>query len=139
MRTCYRQQSRDKVSAMKLALIASLLFAVQLCGQTAKCSEDSLVAYPLHGWVGMTNTGTPVDDMTIEVFTQPGKPPVATTVTNSEGRFSFPTLRPGKYFLKGTRQLNEKYVIRADETLTVTRKSKGIACLVADAEEAQPK
>lgn len=121
---------------MKLALIASLLFAVHVYGQNSigNCSEDSSVAYPLRGWVGYTNTGTLIDRMTIEVFTQRGEPPVETTVTDSAGGFSFPKLRPGKYFLKGTKQLNDKYVIRADDTITVTKNSKGIACLVAEAE-----
>jgi len=97
------------------------------------------VEYPLRGWVGYTNTGEPIDGMTIEVFTQLGEPPLETTVTDSAGGFSSPKLRPGKYFLKGTRKLNDKYVIRADDTITVTTQSKGIACLVAEAEEAQPK
>lgn len=127
---------RVELSTMKLALIASLLFALQVYGQNSigNCAEDSSVAYPLRGWVGYTNTGTSIDGMTIEAFAQLGKPPVGTTLTDSAGGFSFPKLRPGKYFLKGTKQLNDKYVVRADDTITVTKKSKGIACLVAEAE-----
>ena len=124
---------------MKCALIPILLFAMHVYGQNSvgSCSEDSSVAYPLRGWVGYTNTGTLIDGMTIEIFTKLGEPPIDTTVTDSAGGFSFPKLRPGKYFIKGTKQLNDKYVIHADDTITVSRQSKGIACLVAEAEEAQ--
>ena len=124
---------------MKFALIPILLFAVHVYGQNSigSCSEDASVAYPLRGWVGYTNTGTLIDGMTIEVFTKVGEPPIQTTVTDSAGGFSFPKLRPGKYYLKGTKQLDDNYVIRADETITVSRQSKGIVCLVAEAEEAQ--
>ncbi len=126
---------------MKFALLPILLFAVHVYGQNSvgSCSENSSVAYPLRGWVGYTNTGTLIDGMTIEVFVELGKPPVGTTVTDSAGAFSFPKLRPGKYFLKGTKLLDDKYVIRTDDTITVSKQSKGIACLVAEAEEAQSK
>lgn len=101
---------RVKLGAMRLALIASLLFAVHVYGQSSirNCSEGSSVAYPLRGWVGYTNAGEPISGMSIEVFTKLEEPPVETTVIDSAGEFSFPKLRPGKYFLKGTRKLNDK-------------------------------
>ena len=47
-----------------------------------KCAEDGEPAgYPLKGWVGYTNTGESVSDMTVQALIGPGQPPVATAKT----------------------------------------------------------
>ena len=112
------------------------MLAVPVYAQSehGKCSEDGAVAHPLRGWVGYTNTGKSISGMTIECFTNPEKPPVASVKTDAAGRFSFPKLSPGKYYLKGSKQLPEGWVIRSDGIVSVSKGSHGIACLVAEGE-----
>ena len=91
------------------------------------------MGYPLKGWVGYTNTGESVSDMTVQALTSPGKSPVATTKTDRAGRFSFPTLGPGRFYLRAIKKLDGAMVI-ADDVVTVSKgKKSGIACLVAEA------
>lgn len=127
---------------MKLIGVLCLLFLSAAClGQSdhQQCAEnrDSVMS-PLRGWVGMTNTGQPVAGMTIECFASRNKPPIATVKTDAAGRFAFPTVGPGKYYLKGTKRLNAKWVVVTDKFVTVSKGAKGIACLVAEGEESKP-
>jgi hypothetical protein len=60
------------------------------------------VGFPLRGFVVLAGTLlNPVSGVTIKVFDQKGIP-VASVVTDSNGEFSFPNLKPGDYSLGGT-------------------------------------
>jgi hypothetical protein len=100
------------------------------------CAEDDAVGYPLSGWIGYTNTGDSVSDMTVAVRTRLHGPPVATAKTDSTGRFSFPTLGPGKFYLKATKKLVDA-TVDAEAVVTVRKGTHLIACLVAEAEVSQ--
>jgi len=97
------------------------------------CAEDDVVGYPLSGWVGYTNTGDSVSDMTVAARTSLHGPLVATAKTDSTGRFSFPTLGPGKFYLKATKKLAGAFV-DAEAVVMVKKGTHLIACLVAEAE-----
>ena len=98
------------------------------------CADDDIVGFPLTGWVGYTNTGDSISDMTITAQTDPNKPPVASSKTDATGRFSFPTLGPGVFYLRGTKKLVDA-TVNTDAVVTVKKGKKLIACLVAEAEE----
>jgi len=102
------------------------------------CAEnDDPVGYPLKGWVGYTNTGESVVNMTVKAFTSLEKPAVAITKTDAAGRFSFPTLRPGRFHLRASKKLVGA-TVRADDVVTVRKGKNRIVCLVAEAEEDVP-
>jgi hypothetical protein len=71
--------------------------------------------------------------MTVRAFTSLDKPPDATTRTDEAGRFSFPTLGPGRFYLRATLKVVGA-TITADDRVTVIKGKHRIACLVADAE-----
>ena len=105
-------------------------------GLHGKCTEDNeSVSSPLKGWVGYTNTGKSVSDMIVQALSSPDKRLVATTKTDAAGRFSFPTISIGRYYLKATKELPGA-TVRADAVVTVKKGKNRIACLVAEAEEA---
>ncbi|HYG97790.1 MAG TPA: hypothetical protein VD837_01575 [Terriglobales bacterium] len=67
---------------MKHAIaIGALLLVATVYAQNehGTCSEDGFVSLPLRGWVGYTNTGESQSDMTVECFTNPDEPPIAST------------------------------------------------------------
>ena len=98
----------------------------------AGCAQDDEpVGYPLQGWVGYTNTGVSVTNMTVQALSSPGKRLVATAKTDTQGKFSFPTLGRGKFYLKGSKKLGEDSVT-ASAVVTVGDATSHIACLVAD-------
>jgi len=98
------------------------------------CAEnDEPVGYPLSGWVGYTDTGEPVSNMTVEALAGPDKRLAATVKTDTAGRFSFPTLSPGRYYLRAAKKLVGAKV-NADAVVVIGKGKGGIACLVADAE-----
>jgi hypothetical protein len=88
-------------------------------------------------WV--QNTGDSVSDMTVIARSSPLGQPVATAKTDSTGRFSFPTLGPGKFYLKATKKLVDA-TVDADAVVTVRKGKHLIICLVAEAmpEESSP-
>ena len=135
---------QSRLRAMKRGICAVILalLGVGLLAQNTtaahtehgKCAEDNEpVGYPLKGWVGYTNTGEPVSDMTVLVLTSPDKPPVATAKTDAAGRFSFPTIGTGRYYLRATKKLVGA-TVSADAVVTVSRGKNRIACLVAEGE-----
>lgn len=128
-----------KAAACTILLALSCL---GICAQDAatahteheKCAEnDESVGYPLKGWVGYTNTGESVSDMTVQALISPDKPPAATAKTDAAGRFAFPSLRPGRYYLRAAKTVDGAK-ISADDVVTVSKGKGGIACLVAEAE-----
>jgi hypothetical protein len=65
--------------------------------------EDlGIIGLPLRGWVGNLSTGRPAAGMTIDSYSEDGKKRLATTTTDDSGAFSFPDLKPGTYYLKGS-------------------------------------
>src|SRR5579864_3974028 len=124
-----------------IRVVILILLGVSVCAQDAataraghgKCAEDGEpVGYPLKGWVGYTNTGASVSDMTVQASTSPDKPPAATVKTDTVGRFSFPTLSPGRYYLRAAKMVGGAKII-AEDIVTVSKGKSGIACLVAEA------
>ena len=98
----------------------------------AGCAQDDEpVGYPLQGWVGYTNTGVSVANMTVQARSGPDKRLVATAKTDAAGKFSFPTLGRGTFYLKGSKKLGEDSVT-ASAVVTVGDATSHIACLVAD-------
>jgi hypothetical protein len=102
--------------------------------------DEGTIGYPLRGWVGYTNTGDPISGMTMECSRTDSKDSIATATTDSSGNFSFPKLKPGKYFLKGTRRekgTDGRSVRVSTDTVMVSvsdKKSDVVACFVAEAE-----
>ena len=106
--------------------------------------DEGTVGYPLRGWVGYTNNGTPVSQMTIECFSRDGKHPVASATTDNAGNFLFPRLKPDTYFLKGTKKETQPggstVRVSTDEVMVsvIGTKSDVVACLVAESEADSP-
>ncbi len=132
---------------MRLALILALLLLVTSTyarNGDNNCSEgngfrkingDSVedygtVASPLRGWVGYTNTGDPIPNMIIECFSDDGRVRLASAKTNASGRFVFPTVKPGQYYLVGRAQ----NVSTVRIAVRVSKTSNAIACVVAEAD-----
>lgn len=86
------------------------------------------VAYSLKGFIGYTNTGTPVSETMVECFAPSGKK-LATTKTDAEGIFSFPGLQEGRYELKARKP--GMYTLTT--TVNSTRRSSNFLSLVAEA------
>jgi hypothetical protein len=91
---------------LMMFLLAAFLYAQEKGQQCAQGGADrkwhgelfgdiGTVAHPLHGWVGYTDTGDPVSGVTINCFTSDSKSPIASTITDGLGKFSFPSLKPG--------------------------------------------
>jgi hypothetical protein len=98
-----------------------------------ECAEnDEPVGYPLKGRVGYTNTGKPVPDLTVQALLTPTSHPIATTKTDAAGRFAFPSLGPGRFYLKAVKKLADG-TVEANDVVTVTKGVRRIACLVAEA------
>jgi hypothetical protein len=134
---------------MKCSIYAVILIllGVSVCAQDAateraghgRCAEDrEPVGYPLKGWVGYTDTGKSVSDMTVQALTSLDKPPAATVKTDTAGRFSFLTLSPGRYYLRAAKMIGGAKII-ADDIVTVSKGKSGIACLVAEATGQSPR
>ena len=99
-----------------------------------KCSENNdPVGLPFRGWVGSVNTGSPISGMTVQAFQSLDQQPLATAITDDAGRFSFPTLGPGRFYLRAMLK-DEGAIYTADDVVTVVKGKNAIACLVADAE-----
>lgn len=84
------------------------------------------IGLPLRGWVGSATTGNPVAGMTIDSFSEDGKKRLASTTTDGAGAFSFPDLKPGTYYLKGSAKgfIPLRILVRVSDTATT------IACIV---------
>ena len=59
-----------------------------------------LYANSLSGWTGYTNTGSPVSGYVIELWTKNWRQKVRQTTTNERGKFQFPAVADGTYYLK---------------------------------------
>ena len=86
------------------------------------------IGYPMKGFIGYTNTGTPVSGMTIECFTPSGKK-VGATKTDAAGMFSFAEMPEGRYKLQAKKP--GLYTLTA--TVNTTRTSSNFLSLVAEA------
>ena len=126
---------KTSICAVILVLLGVSVLAQDTPGaEHGKCSEDGEpVGYPLKGWVGYTNTGKSVSDMTVQALTSPDNPAAATVKTDTAGRFYFPTLTPGRYYLRAVKVVGGEKII-ADDVVIVSKGKSGIACLVAEAE-----
>lgn len=71
--------------------------------------------------------------MIVEALTGPDKRLIATVKTDTAGRFSFPTLSPGRYYLRAAKRLVGAKA-NAEDVVTVGKGKSGIACLAAEAE-----
>jgi len=141
-------------SQLKSKMPPSLVTHERPQGPVGRCSENNnfrnvdgryvvdqgTVSSPLRGWVGYTNTGTPVSEMTIECFSSDGKRRIASAMTDSSGYFSFRKLKPGTYSLKGTKRETgadgSSFQVLTDEIMVSvsTKKSDVVICFVAEAE-----
>ena len=135
-------QSRLRAMKRSICFVILVLLGAGLRAQNTasahtghgECAEDDEpVGYPLKGWVGYTNTGVSVSDMTVQALVSPDKPPVATAKTDAAGRFSFPTIGTERYYLSATKKLVRE-TVSADAVVTVTRGKNRIACLAAEGE-----
>lgn len=85
-----------------------------------------IVGNPLRGWVGCID-GRDLKNVRIDALSSDGQEHLASTVTNSEGRFVFPTLKTGTYHLA----VNSKGLERLDVVVTTNPRSQDVLCLVA--------
>jgi hypothetical protein len=92
--------------------------------------DDGMVGNPPQGWVGYTNTGGPISEMVIELQTIDKKEAVTAVTSDAAGRFTFPKLKGGTYYLIGTK----KGFSTVRSLLNVSIRSKAIACLVTEAQ-----
>jgi hypothetical protein len=130
---CLRHKSEGGTVHFSALRIAKKLLATDPRAQAAhdECAEDDEpVAYPLKGWIGFTNTGESVSEMTVQAFSRQQQV-LATVKTDTMGRFSFPTLGTGTYYLKGAKKGVGAPVI-ADGFVTVRKGHSRIACLAAE-------
>jgi hypothetical protein len=85
-----------------------------------------MVGNPLRGWVGCID-GHDLNGVRIDALTSDGKDHLASTITNSKGRFVFPNLMAGTYHLA----VNSRGLERVDAVVTTNPRSKDALCLVA--------
>lgn len=89
-------------------------------------NKYGIVAYPLRGWVGCID-GHDLQGVQVDARSSDGKEQVASTVTNTKGRFLFPDLKAGTYHLV----VSSKGLSRVDAVVTTKPKSHSALCLVA--------
>jgi len=85
-----------------------------------------MVGYPLRGWVGCID-GHDLKSIHIDALSSDGKDRLASTITNSKGRFVFPNLKAGTYHLA----VNSRGLERVDAVVTTNPRSQDALCLVA--------
>ncbi len=81
---------------------------------------------PLRGWVGCID-GHDLKGVRIDALSSDGKDRLASTITNSKGRFVFPNLKAGTYHLA----VNSRGLERVDAVVTTNPRSQDALCLVA--------
>jgi hypothetical protein len=92
--------------------------------------DEGKTGYPLTGWVGYTNTGDPIKGVVIECFRGGWSQKVASTRTDASGKFTFPKLKEGTYYLKGTKD----GLSTIQSIVHVTREVDAVACLTGEAD-----
>ena len=85
-----------------------------------------MVGNPLRGWIGCID-GHDLKGVRIDALSSDGKDRLASTITNSKGRFVFPNLKAGTYHLA----VNSKGLERVDAVVTTNPRSQDALCLVA--------
>lgn len=85
-----------------------------------------MVGQPLRGWLGCIN-GKDLKGVHIDALSSDGKNRLASTITNSRGRFVFPSLKAGTYHLA----VKSRGLEPVDAVVTTTPQSKDALCLVA--------
>ena len=85
-----------------------------------------MVGYPLRGWVGCID-GHDLKGIHIDALSSDGKDRLASTITNSKGRFVFPNLTAGTYHLT----VNSRGLERVDAVVTTSPQPQDALCLVA--------
>jgi hypothetical protein len=85
-----------------------------------------MVGNPLRGWVGCID-GHDLEGVRIDALRSDGKDRLASTITNSKGRFVFPNLKAGTYHLA----VNSRGLERVDAVVTTNPRSQDALCLVA--------
>ena len=86
------------------------------------------VGYPLKGFIGYTNTGDPIEGMTVECYTDGWKKRLGTTTTDATGHFSFPELPEGTYQLKASKP--RFFTVKT--TVNITKESNNFLDLVEE-------
>jgi hypothetical protein len=85
-----------------------------------------MVGNPLRGWAGCID-GHDLKGVRIDALSSDGKDRLASTITNSKGRFVFQNLKAGTYHLA----VNSRGVERVDAVVTTNPQSQDALCLVA--------
>jgi hypothetical protein len=89
-------------------------------------NNHGVVGNPLRGWVGCID-GHDLKGVRIDALSSDGKDHLASTITNSKGRFVFPNLKAGTYHLA----LNSRGLERVHAVVTTNPRSQDSVCLVA--------
>ena len=84
------------------------------------------VGNPFRGWVGCID-GNDLKGVRIDALNSDGKDSLASTITNSKGRFIFPNLRAGTYHLS----VKSRGLEPIDAVVTTNPRSQGALCLAA--------
>jgi hypothetical protein len=90
---------------------------VEVCGT---------VGNPLRGWIGCID-GNDLKGVRVDALSSDGKDRLASTITNSKGRFVFPNLEAGTYHLA----VKSRGLERVDAVVTTNPRSQDALCLVA--------
>ena len=90
--------------------------------------QEGEVRLPLSGFIGYANTGAPVSGMTVECFVDGREKGIGKVITDSKGRFSFPQLGEGRYYLQATK----KGLHRIRTVVTATRSSQNNLALTVE-------
>ncbi len=97
--------------------------------QETEVVDRGEVGFPLRGFIGFTNTGTPVKGMLVECFVEGAKKPVKTTSTDASGHFSFPDLLEGKYYLRAS----QRGIATINTVVSTGRRFNNVLSLVTEA------
>jgi len=97
--------------------------------QETEVVDRGEVGFPLRGFIGFTNTGTPVKGMLVECFVEGAKKPVKTTSTDASGHFSFPDLPEGKYYLRAS----QRGIATINTVVSTGRRFNNVLSLVTEA------
>ena len=92
----------------------------------ASLNNYEMVGHPLRGWLGCID-GQDLKGVQIDALSSDGKDRLASTITNSRGRFLFPDLKAGTYHLA----VNSKGLERVNALVTTNPRSQDALCLVA--------
>jgi hypothetical protein len=113
---------------MRKLRIAFLVCCFVLSVASFSKAQEQVEAKELAGIVAITNVGTPVPDMLVELYNKGWRKRIAVTKTDANGFFRFPHRSEGKYYLR-----TSKAGFSSDKVIVmISKKSKEPLALITE-------